>query len=299
MSTSSQKIIQLKGFANSKVPVKHSPNSNVFTKAKEFSEFFHAESYQRNQFDLNDEYYKNTPMEQITKIFESIKEIKDELNEQVKINKYLKLKLTCFGSSKEVIDKEMVYIIKNPVVTTSRFLTINQLSSLTAFKIAKFKLGTVYSWESRKYIPVEVQNSSNIDIVNRLALKIGLNQDNPDSKRLYYIYTTGFENLFESFPEEVVAICLYKAKMDNISLNKEDSKYDSLKNLISKIIRVGFKHSILNDNMKNPMIVLSSLNINKIRELYNVLENCRQSGLSSEYKTAIDDLLKLFNFNFN
>nr|QTW92692.1 nucleoprotein [Emaravirus camelliae] len=272
-------------------------DAKVFTESKQFSNFFEKGNVVRNTFNVDDSYYKNSNLGVVIEIYQSIKEIKLELNEQLKRSKFLKIDFPCDGNSVDKVDKNKLYVIKDPVQVNRKFLSVNQLSALVTYIVCKCSFGDTYSWELNSYKNLAVgvnKELKNHEITNRLALKIGLTQWLKSSNkinRLYYLYVTGFEHLFEFYPEEVVAICLYRATTIS-DINNEEEKYNSLKNLASKMIKVS--NTVATN--KTAIDVLNSLNKRNIVENYNELKSLK-SGISEEYKDIIDKIMTLFSFN--
>nr|WIM36824.1 nucleocapsid protein [Clematis yellow mottle associated virus] len=166
--------------------------------------------------------------------------------------------------------------------TSPNAMSSNRFISICSSQLTIALFGQYYDWNSKNYKKVttdctEYYKGKQVTTINRLAEKVGI----PSDSILYWLYLPGVENCFDLFPIEVTSICCWRVLNNDKSGLKGDAA-DSIRALSTKFVKKS--------------TTITELGVEKIRDYYNQLENCKHS--SKSHKTAVEFLstvAKIFN----
>lgn len=285
--------------------VKYNPNGKEFSECKEFSSGIEPKDQTPiinniNSFDPRDIYYNKCGMDDCSFIYMNMKAIKIEARAEFDNNRFLKVKLSCEGTRNESINKNYIYLIRAPKSVTRRYLTVSQLSALVTYKIFMNKNNIIFNWSTGLYDQSNISEDPELLNIlslnkNKLAISIGLSESD---RLIYDLYVTGYEYLFEYFPNEVIAIAIYRSKhikdmgsvfyTDRRGVKREMNEVDVLRNVIGKVIKQ--MHSQGSTSYND---ILKKLDSKKIKVYLYMMETASNKDSSSKNDEVFNAIMKL------
>nr|USL90374.1 MAG: nucleocapsid [Artemisia fimovirus 1] len=158
-------------------------------------------------------------------------------------------------------------------------ISFPKYSAIVSYQLWAVVQKTRYDWTTGKYEPITIKETFDPLPVNRLAESIGLN----NTSKLYFLYVQGVEFIFERAPEEVMAICLWKASNAKRLKLTGDIK-ENMKNLIAKLVKQA-SVTYQDTSIVGVKKVLASLNQTNIDRYYAELDKTEaNTGLSPSYE---------------
>ncbi|BCO17110.1 nucleocapsid protein [Japanese star anise ringspot-associated virus] len=245
----------------------------------EFKNFFEANSIAVDNFNIVDPVYSFNvnEIDNLVKVYQSSREIKDE-------SKLKDLKVGNYTIISGFIESE-----------NKNYLSFSKFMAVHAVGLQIYKFHESYNWKNMSYKPIKnlvnkKDELKKVTALNRMAEKIGLKE----GSRLYYLYVQGCEFAFEPFPEEVLAICVFRSKnLEKLKLSGDNEM--SMRSLIAKMIKVAVKHK--GDGGEETVKgIFTSLDMTKIRGYIAELENSKhETVLNKKYKDIYQSIMSSLN----